>query len=281
MKKNNSKRLNFLKSAGLFFLLTLGISNCKEKIEGCLDIEAENFDFSADIPCPDNCCEYPSLTFQISFRWDSLSLVYGNPYNFGDKVLKITKTKFYISDISLTNETETFRITDRIELTVNDGSSGIVNFVDDFALLSRDFTSFNYEIGEIRGSGTFDTLRFTVGLVDQANKVEPTSAPSGHPLAIQSDSMWSVENRYVFNKLIMVPDTIPPVDTLAFNVSGDLNLVKIVLPFKVNLAVGYDLTVPIEVDYSKWFEGIDFEADSTQVVSKIVEKTAQAFSINE
>ncbi len=283
MKKNSSnKRFILLRNAIFFLILLLSFSNCKEKIEGCLDIEASNFAFSADIPCPDDCCNYPTMTFEISFRMDSLSLVYGNPYDLPfDQVIKITKTKFYISDISLTNDTERFIIRDRIDLPLNDGSTGLTSFVDDFTLVSRDFSSFVYEIGEIRGSGSFDTLRFFVGLEETANKVEPTSAPQGHPLSIQADSMWSVENAYVFNKLIMIPDTIPPLDTLEleFNITGVRK--EIVLPYKVNLELGNDITVPIKVDYLKWFEGIDFEVDSTMVVNGIIGNTKQAFSINE
>ena len=291
MKRNSGKRFGFFRNFSLFFLLLLSISNCKEKVEGCLDIEASNFAFSADESCPDDCCIYPNMTFEIAFRWDTLSLIYGNPYTLSnDSVIKITKTKFYISDISLTNETESLMVLDQIELVVN-GSTGTETFVDDFTLMSRDFSSFNYEIGEIRGSGVFDSLRFTVGLNQLANQVEPTSAPDGHPLSIQSDSMWSVENAYVFNKLIMTPDTstMVPADTFEFNitdVTGVLNYgVEVVLPFKYELEVGTDIQVPIIVDYFKWFQGIDFEVDSTvdsiEVVEDIVKNTAEAFSINE
>jgi len=287
MKRNSGKRFGFFRNFSLFFLLVLSISNCKQKVEGCLDIEATNFAFSADESCPDDCCTYPNLTFEIAFRWDTLSLIYGNPYNLVDSttVIKIMKTKFYISDISLTNDNDSLMVLDRIELMVNDGSSGYETFVDDFTLMSRDFTSFNYEIGEIRGLGSFDSLRFFVGLSDLANKVEPSSAPDGHPLSIQGDSMWSVEDAYVFNKLIMLPDTMtmPPTDTLTFNITdiaGDR--VEVVLPFKYELEVGTDIQVRIIVDYFKWFQGIDFEDIPTEVViNNIVDNTIKAFSINE
>jgi hypothetical protein len=281
-KSSSSNRFVFLRNASLFFLLILFISNCKEKEEGCLDIEAVNFAFSADKPCPDDCCEYPKLTFEISFRWDSQSLVYGKKYNLTfDTVIKVTKTKFYISDISLTNGAESFKIRDRIELDVNGSSSNPTTFVDDFTLASRDFTSFSYTIGEIRGSGSFDTLRFSIGLDNVANKINPNSAPDGHPLSIQADSMWSVENAYVFNKLFVTTETIPMVKRLVFEVTGEANRVDIVLPFKVDLAIGTNLTVPIKVDYFKWFEGINFVGDSTEVVDDIVRNTPNAFSINQ
>ncbi len=281
-KSSSSDRFVFLRNASLFFLLVLTISNCKEKEEGCLDIEATNFAFSADIPCPDACCEYPQLTFEISFRWDSLSLVYGKKYNITfDTVIKVTKTKFYISDISFTNGAESLKIRDLIELDVNGSSTNPTTFVDDFTLVSRDFTSFSYPIGEIRGAGSFDTIRFSIGLDNIANKIEPNSAPDRHPLSIQADSMWSVENAYVFNKLYVTTEAIPMVKRLEFEVTADNYKVEIALPFNVNLAIGTNLTVPIKVDYFKWFEGINFVGDSTEVVDDFVRNTSNAFSINQ
>ncbi len=279
MKKRSASWVILFIKAAFLLLVILSVSNCREKVEGCLDIEATNFSFSADEACPDDCCTYPVLDFEIAFRWDTLSMIYNEPYDLLRRVIKITKSKFYISDISLTNSTESLRITDRIELTVNDGSSSVVEFVDDFALLSRDFSSFNYNIGEIRGTGSFDTLRFVVGLSEDANKVEPDLAPEGHPLSIQADSMWSMEDAYVFNKLIIIPDTLPPQDTLEFNISA--TKVEIALPFNYELEVGNDLTVPLIIDYSKWFEGINFEANPAEVKQNIVENTTKAFSVNE
>ena len=282
MKKSSVNSFNFLKSAGLLFLIILNVSNCKEKVEGCADIEATNFAFDLDLPCPDDCCIYPTMTFEVDFRIGPQNLVYGNPYIMpSGKVIKIMKTKLYISDISLTNDAESIKVTDLIELDVNGASSNPTTFTDDFTLVSRDFASFSYEFGSIRGSGTFDSLRFSVGLDPLANKVEPASAPEDHPLSVQTDSMWSLENAYVFNKLIMIPDTIPPRDTLTFNVNENLNRVDIVLPYQVDLAVGTNLVVPLKIDYFQWFEGIDFEDDPKTVIVEIVNNTAKAFSINE
>lgn len=286
MKKSSNEWLVLTVKAAWLMLAVLVVSGCKEKVEGCLDIEARNFDFSADRPCPDDCCEYPQMIFDIAFRWDTLTFRYNEPYNLtDDKVMKFLKSKFYISDINLTGESGSFTVADRIDLDVNDGSTDPVTFVDDFTLMSRDFLSFSYEIGEIQSLGTFDTLRFTVGLSEVANQIEPTSAPAGHPLAIQPDSMWSVENNYVFNKLVVIPDTLvdPPdtPDTLAYDVVGDANRVKIALPFAVNIETGRDLTIPLEIDYKKWLEGVDFESAPTLVIEKFIQNTQQAFSIDE
>ena len=280
MKKHSDRRIGFLSSAVIFFLLVISVSNCKEKVEGCLDIEATNFAFSADEVCPDDCCTYPTITFEFAFRWGSSPLIYSEPLAITfDTVINITKTKFYISDIRFTNETESFGVADRIDLELRDGS-GTETFVDDFTLVSRDFSSFDYQIGEIRGARSFDTLRFVVGLNDQANKVDPDLAPDGHPLAIDSDTLWSVENKYVFNKLIVSPEyLLPNIKSLDFEVTEDE--VEIVLAYSLDIEVGNNIRVPIIVDYYNWLRSIDFEVDSTSIVDEIVNNTAKAFSINE
>ncbi len=283
MKKSSNEKLALRFMAALLILSVLLISGCKEKVEGCLDIEARNFDFSADRPCPDGCCEYPQMIFELAFRWDTLTFRYNTPYNLtDDKVMKFLKSKFYISEISLTGESGSFTVANRIDLDVNNGSTEPVTFVDDFTLVSRDFFAFSYQIGEIRGLGTFDTLRFSVGLSEVANQVEPASAPSNHPLAIQPDSMWSVENNYVFNKLIVIPDTLAqPLDTLGYNIVGDANRIKIALPFKITVETGRNITLPLGIDYKKWLEGVDFESAPALVIEKIVQNTKQAFFIDD
>lgn len=289
MKKSRERNFGFSRrwvvSGFLLIFLVLSVSNCKEKIEGCPDIEAENYSFSADKPCSDDCCEYPSMTFEVAFRWRDTPLTYNQPLQITfDTLIKITKTKLYISDIRLTNDTETFRVFDQITLSANDGS-GAEAFVDDFALLSRDITSFNYEIGEIRGSGSFDSLRFFVGLNESVNQIDPMSTPENHPLAIESDSLWSEEGKYIFNKLVLIPMSDSTVKRRIYEVSGD-DKAEVVLPFKIDLEIGNNITVPLVIDYYKWLQNINFTAGSSQVdsslvVKKIVKNTPQAFSINE
>ena len=264
----------------IFCFCLLSIIACKEKTDGCLDVEATNFDVSADEPCPDDCCEYPMLSLEIAHRIDTLIFAYGTAYDLGEQTGRILKIKFYLSDVRLTNDAETLEVLERIDLTPFIGD--VINRKDDFALISRDNAAFTYTLGETRQQGTFDTLRFSVGVDEQVNLTDPTTLTEGHPLGIQSDSLWSPERAYIFNKIIMVPDTMAPMDTIEYNITGDPNLVEISIPYEKTVRLGVDVTIPLKIDYQKWFTGIDFVADSPELVmEKIVTNLANSFSINE
>ncbi|MFT7606827.1 MAG: hypothetical protein ACI8VT_004430, partial [Saprospiraceae bacterium] len=51
-----SKIVNPFKYLFALFLSLLLIISCKDRIDGCRDIEATNYDVSADDPCSDDCC---------------------------------------------------------------------------------------------------------------------------------------------------------------------------------------------------------------------------------
>ena len=72
-------------------------------------------------------------------------------------------------------------------------------------------------------------------------------------------------------------------DTMAFEIIDPFsNTVEISLNFPFTLAPGFDATLPIKVNYSKWLSGIDFVTDSEAMIkSKIVSNTAEAFSISD
>ena len=279
MKKDSNKQGQIFSLLSLLTLLCF--FSCKDLEEGCLDIEATNYDVTADEACPD-CCTYPRLRLDVLYKVDSLNMIYDNPYVMeNDSVIKITKTKFYISDLRLCNGNEILEVGDRIDLDLINSSQS-VNLKDDFTLITRDVSSFTYEIGEIRGTGTFDTLKFFVGLDETANAVDPDLAPEDHALAIQPDSMWSINDAYFFNKLSVVPDTSRMDSIRTFNVFGPEKLIEIALPLEKRVDLGFDVTIRLTVDYKLWFRGIDFVADSeSDIIEEIVSNTIDAFIVEE
>ena len=54
-----------LRGIVISFFLAVGLLSCYEAIEGCLDSQAVNFDFSADNAC-DGCCSYPNLIINFN-----------------------------------------------------------------------------------------------------------------------------------------------------------------------------------------------------------------------
>ena len=73
-KTERSKRCQF----GPWFVhvgIAMGIGlflACNARVEGCLDIEASNFDLTLDKHDPLSCV-YPDLLLKVQYSWDTLS----------------------------------------------------------------------------------------------------------------------------------------------------------------------------------------------------------------
>ena len=280
-----SRIINDLRFVGTVLIgVLLLFAACKEPTEGCLDVEAVNYDVSADDPCPDDCCEYPRLSLSLIHRFqDSLPFSYDSIYSFeGSDRARFEKVIFYLSDFRLVNLTDSLEVVETIELDLLDG--GTETFKDDYTLVSRSIPSFEYDVGEIRGSGTFTVLRFTVGLVGNAENSDAESISNeDHPLALGTDSLWTASDGYIFNQIVVIPDTM--VDMMPqriINIKGQGNLGFVSLSFPQEVDLGFDIAIPIKIDYEKWFSGINFVIDSDEdIAENIVNNTANAFSIDE
>ncbi len=267
--KNN----NFYWFLLAFFLLVLP-SACLEKEDGCRDVAATNFAADAEIDCEDDCCNYPSITFQIDHAAGDTSLKYGDTILFDNKVINILETSFYINGISLTSSDQEITITDQITLTDRSGNTTLTT--DDVEVISRDINSFSYEIGSFRGQGSYSELSFQVGLKPIQSVTSPSSVPSAHPLAPANALFDLPDSTYVFTRLrlenVTAGDTLEYLTTTAININ---------LPYEVTINRGFDLTIPIKVDYLKWIEGINFADDPMVTTQIIVNNLSNAFSIRE
>lgn len=277
-------RSNFSLSIG--FLLTLAVLGffvgCIDKVEGCLDNTASNFNPVADNDC-DDCCTFPELKINVAHRiQDSLSLSYDNAYTVTQDSLTyfmISKVKFYLSNFRLESANGTLAgVIDTIDLSLQDGTS--VTVEDNFNLVSRDQNSFQYTIGTFKEVGTYTKVRFNVGLEPPASQTNPESL-SDHPLAIQSDSLFSFETEeYIFNRITYVRDT-TLMDTITIDVTD--TVVEVILDFIDPLTIerGFDVEIPVTIDYWEWLKGIIFVTNTDDIRDSIVSNTAKAFSITD
>ncbi len=256
-------------------------SACFEPQEGCLDVLATNYDVSADEPCAD-CCEYPKLTLEVEHMMGDTSLRYGDPYSL-DAVhfFKMARIRFYISDLRLERAGLSVGSTDSLQLELGLGTARVLQSIEDnFALIQRN--RFSFGLGRFQEIGTFDSLRFQVGVGLPANTADPADLPGGHPLAPQTDSMhWSLDSGYIYNQVLLLRDTFASTDTTWLSIGFPKNLVEVVLPYGRPVTLGFDVVVPLRIDYMEWLEGINFVADTEeQMIAKIVNNTAKAFNIN-
>ena len=271
MKKIKSANLYWLLSALCLLVIP---SACLEKEDGCRDVFATNFAADAEIDCDDDCCTFPSITFEIEHAAGDTSLRYGDTIIFEDKVIIILETSFYINGISLTSSDDEITIADKITLTDRSGNTNLTT--DDVEVISRDISSFSYEIGTFQGQGSYSELNFQVGLDNIQSATNPSSVPETHPLSPDNGLFDLPDSTYIFTRLRLVnvanDDTLQYLSTTPINIS---------LPYEVIIDRGFDLTIPIKVDYLKWIEGINFADDPEVTTQIIVSNLSNAFSIRE
>lgn len=249
---------------------------CYEPQEGCQDISATNFDASADKDCA--CCTYPKLRIGVSqFYGDDLFIENSRYVASDGHPFVLKNVSFYLSDFQLFRNGETFTVSDTVGLytlpaTGNDTMREV--FTDDFVLVRR--TPIINEAGTFRYDGSFDQMKFRLGLDDQAQRVVPSRAPAGHPLRTQSDSLWHGRNEgFVFMQVVVARDT------LAGTKPDTISLKKADLPDFIFSATGpfvhktgYNFDIVLEIDHRELLNGIDWttgdiSAWKLQIVSNL------------
>ena len=275
------------RSSSFWFLIsTFLLTGCYERIEGCLDAEATNFQIGADLAC-DGCCTYPELQLDFEHKviigpeTGNLTYVDSIYYDGSGTAFKIKQIRFYISEFHLVSD-------QGVELMVED----IVDFQtvaeetatveDNFALIDPgDFGS--QSLGVLRYNGNIEKLRFKLGITHPANSADPTSFSVSHPLSTTAEDMYfGVDSGYVFNRLDLIEDV--SIDSLITTYQFGLseNLLEVELPASFEVQQGYNLRLILRIDYGKWFESINFQTDEKVIIiEKIVSKLTESFSFVE
>ncbi|MCB0612797.1 MAG: hypothetical protein KDC75_05810 [Phaeodactylibacter sp.] len=275
----------------LILVLMACLPACYEPVEGCLDVEAVNFDLEADKNNSEECV-YPKVRMAIQHRYSKGDTI----YRFGlvDSVyfdaqgqpFRLNNVRFYISNFHLvyTNGQEK-EVEETVEILIPqpDGSDVPRTIEDNFSLASPRVTQ-NYTIGTLKESGGLQEVRFAVGVEGLANVALPASFPETHPLFLQDSSLYfSQDSGYVFEYIELfrdttAADTIPEV--LRIGTLPYLQEVRLPVPVNFRKSQGFHLLITLQVDYSQWFGEINARQDSPeQLIEKIVANLAQSFSV--
>lgn len=274
----------------LFLGLILATTACLEQEEGCLDINATNYQVDADLPCAD-CCMYPllQLNFQHKvFPDTSLNLVYEDSiYQDGaGNEFRFRQIRYYLSNLHLLRpDGAEVGVEDTLQLPVEQpgGQIGIEVVEDNFALVDPgDFR--RKDIGTIRTQGMFNKVKLTFGITGAANTVEPGVLPDNHPLAAPG-LYWNADSGRVFNQIELFRvengrDTIETV--LEIGMPENLRTMELSLPQEFYLDPGFSAELILRINYLTWFEDVNLVADSEeQIIQKIVKKLTESFSVVE
>lgn len=241
----------------LFSLPILSLSSCFEPREGCLDIEATNFDAAADENC---CCTYPALRLRLQPRYDTLVWKPDTAYEYAPgRWFRIKQAVFYLSDFQVVQNGVPFPVSDTLRFSVFGPSNDTLQEVltNDFQLIRR--TTVNYTVGTFRPAGNFEAVRFRVGIPDAARHVIPDLAPVGHPLRPQGEGLWlGKDTGFVALRLVITRDSLETTqpDTLVFS-RPDFATVAIQSDGAFRHESGYDFPLQLIADFRELFRDVD------------------------
>ena len=288
------KKLLFLSSIILIFTFFA----CQEKVQGCLDPDATNFELSSDEPCTkaitsSNCpCRYANLIFGADYKiagktQKGIDTFYNWNTNYvlknaASQTYFLKDVAFYLSDIQLVREDgEVVYPIDSIVIPIKKSAIDTPNVKvrKDFTLIHNN--NFTYTIGAFSQNGIFQKLKFKIGLqdpVNQASTLNKRKIPNDNILNIDSLYLKNTFNHYT-GSVSYQSDTSKIGKITNFKFKKDL---EIELPFPTNAvyAKGADVRVRLLIDFSQWFQDVDFTKDTpSEIQAKVIANLTKGWKI--
>lgn len=260
-----------------FFALIVLLSSCFEPQEGCLDINATNFEPSADENC---CCILPNYKVQMAHRVGeeifNLDSTYLN--NLGQEFI-IRNVQFYLSNFKLLDENnEALEANQKLNAVWMENANLRQDSIkDDIILVNRPF--FERILGTSSEVKDFQGVEFCYGLKDTANCVIADSISSTHPLGPKTDSLYIYpDGKYHFAILELEDGNGNSYDLEL----GSNGLDIIFLDYFYSPNRGEEASIRLITDYSMWLEGVNFlTMTKEQIADKIVLNIPSSFRIFE
>jgi len=223
-------------------------SGCNTRIQGCLDVNAENFDLEAERDC-DGCCTYPSMLLSLSQKW--------NEENFtnDDTLYDINLKPYKIQDLRYFLTTWAWRDTEGIWMTVDsidaDCDASTLTYTPDNAIV--DTRKFLYTLGTIRQAPTIDSIRFAFGLTQDFSCLDEENAATPPELTSQSP-LWNPASSSLETLRLIVQRTLGSevFDTLYIDTQVDIGL-----GYDLQFRKGFDTQLDLSVNYAMWFSAVD------------------------
>ena len=266
-----------MKQTGLVLLFISSLHfSCYQKVEGCLDISAANFQVESDIHC---CCKYPNVTLSVYYKFGDLDMSIDSIYyNQFDQAFKINDLRFFVSTFQLEKEMEArYGISDTLRFSDSGPHNEILP--DDIILVDQKNNSPLYTVGSFRKSGDFESFSFDIGLPYILSGLDNDDFNSSHVLYYTEEKMRKNDHFVDFDiSLIKNPTTNP--DTV------QIQLLEIVTDLTFDTLFyatpGNNINLAIELDYEKMLAEVNFDEDDENIMSsKIVTNLSSCFSLRE
>jgi|GEM_PF-6571113 len=258
----------------LAVLISLAIG-CNARVEGCLDVEAENFDVTVDKHDP-SACNYPNLQLKVQYSWDTLSFSKSAFFtNDLGQLLAFEDVYVLVSQFVLNGmDLGPLVVEDRTEWFIKEGDGGeFIQAVDDFTFV--DYSKFSFVLGEWRVTDFVDRLEFFVGVPDSLTPMSVDSLHDGHVLR-ESRAFYNEEtDEFATARFIIARDSARiDIDTFVIS-SGPL---AHSFPISKQLIPGRDDDVDIKIDFYTIFKNVDLEQDSTSIAQQLADNLSGAIT---
>jgi len=252
-----------------FFSLIFFCNSCYEPIEGCLDINSENYEVSADRAC-DSCCVFPDFKLNIDQVFNA------EDFSLGDTLIndigvtfKITDYLMIFSSFSLTSVDNIFTVIDSTRVPCN---SSVDNYEVNDLVSIRSSTSL-LTVGKWMQAGAINNISFLLGLNDCYHDAGLSGVEEESRIA-SVDTLYQPSEG--FKTLILEIN-----DTLRYEFIGDSESIGISKPIIASNAPGNTLVFGMKIDFGVWLATFDPNDSVEATKTKLMQSLERAITFTE
>ena len=276
----------------VFFLsLLMPFQACFEPESGCLDVNATNFDVSADDACGD-CCNYPSWTIGVRHFIvppdnpdTSFNLVYNRYFPTFDNpadTFTIERIRYFLSNLKLIKSNgEEVTVEDTIQISINSEETILT---DNFFKGDRDIFA-GANIGTLITEGTFVGVKFCVGLEENLLNTSINTVSDDSQLNVEGDTLLYDQDlgSYLSSLVVFNRDTVSTTDSTIVQIFEKSPEISLMFEAPIDIVAGFDVDLTLGVECLQWFEGIDIPNQTPDLgptlSQKIVENLTNSFYV--
>jgi hypothetical protein len=175
-------------------LLLILTSGCYEPVEGCLDVDAKNYNVTADNECP-SCCELPEVKISITFRYLGESFNLGDTLPLGENEVIIEDFHIFLSDLELEDDMGNLIYLED-SLMINPSNQESFFIKDNFRYFDR--ARFSADLSGKRYVGKVGKLNLKLGIPESINKYDIDSIRINSDIGTIPNDAYSDEDGFIF-----------------------------------------------------------------------------------
>lgn len=241
-----------------------------------------------------------TLNLNAHVNGRALSTDPDSTFNVNGATISFASARMYLSEVTLIHESDAARtslLSPDEFITVpakNDSNEDISHTIKEQIILVRHDTDIDsYNLGAWP-SGKYKEIRFKVGIAGTTNRIDPSQAPTDHPLAKQTDrnNHWNWNAGYLYlridGQVDTNGDTIPD-DEWAVHLGTKRFLREVTLMHDFTLEKDKPGTLDIWIDYGKILSNVDLShpdqrichtMNNLPVANAVADQIPSAFEID-